>query len=84
MDGWSIAREGRGRYGRLMFAKVQLAGPYGTVHEFDAQVPEPPPEIHAFTNPDDGTRIEALLVGLEPSLQLDGRVAMYHQLPDDD
>jgi hypothetical protein len=67
-----------------MFAKVQLAGPYGTVSEFDAQVPEPPPDVHAFTNPNDGARIEAQLVGLEPSRQRDGRLALYHQLPDDD
>jgi hypothetical protein len=67
-----------------MFAKVQVAGLSGMVHEFDAQVPEPPPDIHTFTNPDDGARVEAQLVSLEPSVQREGRLALYHQLPDDD
>lgn len=58
-----------------MLAKVQYPGPEGENEQFDAEVPEPPPPSHIFTNPDDGTEIQAILV------KSDDLIAIYRAAP---
>ena len=60
-----------------MRAKVHYPGPDGEDRSFDAEVPEPPPRTHVFTNPDDGTQVRATLEEHEDAMQPGGGVAIY-------
>ena len=61
----------------FMLAKVNYPGPDGEVRSFDADVPEPPPRTHVFTNPIDGTEVRATLEEHQDAMQPGGGVAIY-------
>jgi hypothetical protein len=65
------------QYGRGVLAKVHYPGPDGEVRSFDAEVPEPPPPTHVFTNPADGTQVRATLEEHQDAMQPGGGVAIY-------
>jgi hypothetical protein len=65
-----------------MLAKVHYPGPEGEDWSFDAEVPEPPPRIHVFTNPVDGTEVRATLEEHHDAMQPGGGVAIYGANPD--
>ena len=60
-----------------MHAKVHYPGPDGEDRSFDAEVPEPPPRTHVFTNPVDGTEVRATLEEHQDAMEPGGGVAIY-------
>jgi hypothetical protein len=60
-----------------MLAKVHYPGPGDEDRSFDAEVPEPPPRTHVFTNPVDGTEVHATLEEHQDAMQPGGGVAIY-------
>jgi hypothetical protein len=60
-----------------MHAKVHYPGPDGEDRSFDAEVPEPPPRTHVFTNPVDGTEVRATLEEHQDAMEPGGGVAVY-------
>ncbi len=65
-----------------MLAKVHYPGPDGEDRSFDAEVPQPPPRTHVFTNPVDGTEVRVRLEQVENAMQPGGGVAIYGAEPD--
>ena len=65
-----------------MNAKVHYPGPDGEDRSFDAEVPEPPPRTHVFTNPVDGTEVRATFEEHQDAMQPGGGVAIYGAEPD--
>ena len=64
-----------------MLAKVHYPGPDGADRSFDAEVPEPPPRTHVFTNPVDGTEVRATFEEHQDAMQPGGGVAIYGAEP---
>lgn len=60
-----------------MRASVHYPGPDGEDRSFEADVPEPPPQTHVFTNPVDGTQVRATLEEHRDAMQPGGGVAIY-------
>ena len=56
-----VAERIMAHYGDIHARQGEYAGPDGEVRSFDADVPEPPPRTHVFTNPVDGTEVRATL-----------------------
>lgn len=74
---WRVARGAPTQYVRAMLAKVHYPGPNGEDRAFDAEVPEPPPRTHVFTNPVDGTEVRATLEEHQDAMDPGGGVAIY-------
>lgn len=67
-----------------MLVKVQHAGPDGGTRQFNAEVPDPPPQLYTFQNPVNRRFIEARLVSTIALEREADDLAIYEELPQED